>query len=76
MAVKISRILSVRERQGSASNPEVLLKGQHTQSGSQTLTLGFGGGRGGWSRQELCEGRLGCVAPGRELKGQLPESLC
>ena len=59
---------------GMAGDTESLLKGQCTKFSLQPLTLGSG--EGGQSRLEMCEESLGLVALERELKDQLPGSLC
>ena len=63
-------ILSSRERLESARESGALLKGQHTKSHLQPLTVG------GQSELELHAERLGFMSLGRELKGQPEGSLC
>ena len=70
MAVKSSRV-SVHQGE-MAGDAETLLKVQHTKFCLQPLTVGSNTGQ---SRLEMCES-LGQVALGRELKEQLPGSLC
>ena len=72
--MKISKD-SARRRSESARKPGAILKGQHTKSYSQPLTMVFSRDWVDKTKLESCEDRVGCVVPRKLLKEQTLGSL-